>query len=49
MDEGPKYGYFPERSKSVLDVDHEFKDKAEMLFGEFGVKVVPEVDSLGDI
>lgn len=38
--EGPKYGYHPEPAKSVLVVKPDFKDKAEALFGKFGIKIV---------
>ena len=39
LSEGPKYGYYPEPSKSVLVVREELFDKAQMLFGNMGVKV----------
>ena len=38
--EGPKYGYFPESSKSVLVVDESLKDKTDSLFGDVGIKIV---------
>lgn len=37
MEEGPKYG---EPTKSILVVNPQFKDKADLLFGKYGVKVV---------
>ena len=37
---GPMHGYFPEPAKSVLVVDSLFKDMADSLFSDVGVKVV---------
>ena len=39
LSEGPKYGYYPEPSKSVLVVREEFFDRAQTMFGDMGVKV----------
>ena len=37
---GPKYGYYPEPSKSYLDVHPNFVEKAHQLFDRFGIRVV---------
>ena len=47
MKEGPKYGYHPEPSKSILVVGNQFKDQAKLLFGSFGVKIVSGSRFLG--
>ena len=36
---GPKYGYFPLASKTILIVKPEFEEKARTIFGETGVKI----------
>ena len=46
--EGPEYGYFPEPVKTVLVVDNQFKEKAESLFENLGVKIVPGSRFLGE-
>ena len=37
---GPKYGYYPEPSKSYLVVHPNFVEKAHQLFDRFGIRVV---------
>ena len=37
--EGPKYGYFPLPTKSVLIVKEKYKQKAKEIFGNCGVKI----------
>ena len=37
---GPKYGYYPEPSKSYLVVHPNFVEKAHKLFDRFGIRVV---------
>ena len=39
---GPKYGYFPLATKTVLIVKEEHKSKALEIFGETGVKITTE-------
>ena len=36
---GPKYGYFPLASKTILIVKPEFEEKARDVFGDSGVKI----------
>ena len=36
---GPKYGYFPLATKTILIVKKEFETKAQQIFGESGVKI----------
>ena len=38
--DGPKFGYFPEPSKSYLIVHKDFIDQAQLLFGDTGVHIV---------
>ena len=40
MENGPKYGYYPEPSKSYLVVHPNFIDEAHRLFDQFGIKIV---------
>ena len=44
---GPRFGYYPEPSKSVLVVDSKFEGKAMELFSGVGVKVVSGSRFLG--
>jgi hypothetical protein len=37
--EGPKYGYFPKPSKSILIVKEEFKNEAQNIFGHTQIKI----------
>ena len=36
---GPKYGYFPQASKTILIVKERFEAKAKAIFGKSGVKI----------
>ena len=47
LQKGPRFGYYPELSKSVLVVDPKFEDKAVALFSGVGVKVVSGSRFLG--
>ena len=39
-EKGPKYGYYPEPSKSYLVVHPNFVEKAHQLFDRFGIRIV---------
>lgn len=41
-EQGPKYGYFPLATKTILIVKEQFKDKAIEIFGDCGVKITTE-------
>ena len=46
---GPKYGYFPNPSKSILVVkDPQMIDQAKALFGEFNIQITSGTRHLGD-
>lgn len=47
MSTGPSYGYHPEPQKSYLVVSHHLKEKAEEIFGPFGLKIVTGQRFLG--
>ena len=36
---GPKYGYFPQASKTILIVKERFEAKAKAIFGKSGIKI----------
>ena len=36
---GPKYGYFPQASKTILIVKESFEAKAKAIFGKSGIKI----------
>ena len=36
---GPKYGYFPQASKTILIVKERFEVKAKAIFGKSGIKI----------
>ena len=40
MNDGPKFGYYPEPDKSYLIVHPDFVDKAEEMFKQLGIRVV---------
>lgn len=47
MEKGPKWGYYPEPSKSVLIVKHGMETEARMLFQQFNIDVVHSHSYLG--
>ena len=47
IENGLKYGYYPEPSKNYLVVHSSFLDKAHYLFDEFVIKVREERQYLG--
>ena len=47
MEEGPKFGYFPEPDKSYLVVHPNQVDEAKLLFAELKVNVVTGNHFLG--
>jgi hypothetical protein len=47
INRGPSYGYYPEPKKSYLVVKEKFKDVAEEIFGDLGVKIVTGQRFLG--
>ena len=49
IENGPKYGYYPEPSKSVLVVGEEFRSRAEEIFQGTGIKVVFSQRLLGGV
>ena len=36
---GPHFGYYPERSKSILVITQEYKEEAENVFSSYGLKI----------
>ena len=36
---GPKYGYYPQASKTILIVKERFEAKAKAIFGKSGIKI----------
>ena len=40
VDEGPKYGYYPEPKKSFLIVHNDHVDEAKRCFEQTGLKIV---------
>ena len=36
---GPKYGYYPQESKTILIVKERFQAKAKVIFGKRGIKI----------
>ena len=36
---GPKYGYYPQASKTILIVKERFEEKAKAIFGKNGIKI----------
>ena len=42
MTEGPKYGYYPKRSKSLLIVKQYYKEYAERIFAGSNIKITTE-------
>ena len=49
MERGPDFGYFPEPSKSYLIVNESNKDLANLLFADFGLKIVTSGRFLGGV
>ena len=49
MERGPDFGYFPEPSKSYLIVNESNRDLANLLFGDFGLKIATSGRLLGGI
>jgi hypothetical protein len=47
MQEGPKYGYFPEPQKSYIVVHPSYVNEATSVFSDFGVKIVTGQRFLG--
>ena len=47
LQEGPKYRYYPEPSKSTLVVREELFDQAQLLFGDLGVTITSRSWFLG--
>ena len=47
IQEGPKFGYFPEPNKSYIVVNPDFIDEATTIFGEMGIQIVTGRKFLG--